>query len=220
MKKIVIIGGGIAGLASAYYIHKEIAKKIPVECVVLESSENFGGKISTLRFDGFIVERGPDSFISQKPQAVELCKELGLTDQLIGTNSEHPSTYVCLKNKLVAMPDGLSLMIPTKFMPFILSPLFSWLGKIRMGMDLLIPKKKNDKDESLASFVRRRMGEEALQKMAEPMLAGIYASDPELMSIKSTFPMFVANRGEISFAYYWNASAKTSTDETSNQATS
>ena len=89
------------------------------------------------------------------------------------------------------MPDGLSLMIPTKFMPFILSPLFSWLGKIRMGMDLLIPKKQSDEDESLASFVRRRMGEEALQKMAEPMLAGIYASDPELMSIKSTFPMFV-----------------------------
>ena len=191
MKQIVIIGGGIAGLAAAYYIHKEISKKIPVACTVLESSENFGGKISTLRFDGFIVERGPDSFISQKPQAVELCKELGLTDQLIGTNPEHPSTYVCLKNKLVAMPDGLSLMIPTKFMPFILSPLFSWLGKIRMGMDLLIPKKQSDEDESLASFVRRRMGEEALQKMAEPMLAGIYASDPELMSIKSTFPMFV-----------------------------
>ena len=77
MKKIVIIGGGIAGLAAAYYIHEEISKKIPVACTVLESSEKFGGKISTLRFDGFIVERGPDSFISQKPQAVELCKELG-----------------------------------------------------------------------------------------------------------------------------------------------
>ena len=100
MKKIVIIGGGIAGLASAYYIHKEISKKIPVECIVLESSENFGGKISTLRFDGFIVERGPDSFISQKPQAVELCKELGLENQLIGTNPDHPNTYVCLKNKI------------------------------------------------------------------------------------------------------------------------
>jgi oxygen-dependent protoporphyrinogen oxidase len=89
------------------------------------------------------------------------------------------------------MPDGLSLMIPTKFMPFIFSPLFSWLGKIRMGMDLFIPKKKGNDDESLASFVRRRMGKEALEKMAEPMLAGIYASDPELMSINSTFPMFV-----------------------------
>jgi len=191
MKKIVIIGGGIAGLSAAYHIHEEIFKNIPVECTLLESSEKFGGKISTMRFDGFIVERGPDSFISQKPQAIELCKKLGLEDRLTGTSPDHPNTYVCLKNKLVTMPDGLSLMIPTKFMPFILSPLFSWMGKIRMGMDLFLPKKKGNDDESLASFVRRRMGEEALEKMAEPMLAGIYASDPNLMSINSTFPMFV-----------------------------
>ena len=191
MKKIVIIGGGIAGLAAAYHIHEEISKSTPVACVLLDSSEKFGGKISTMRFDGFIVERGPDSFISQKPQAIELCKKLGLEDRLTGTSPDHPNTYVCLKNKLVTMPDGLSLMIPTKFMPFILSPLFSWMGKIRMGMDLFLPKKKGNDDESLASFVRRRMGEEALEKMAEPMLAGIYASDPNLMSINSTFPMFV-----------------------------
>jgi oxygen-dependent protoporphyrinogen oxidase len=188
MKKIVIIGGGIAGLAAAYHIHKEIARKVSIECTLLESSEKFGGKISTMRFDGFVVERGPDSFISQKPQAIELCKKLGLADRLTCTNPNHSNTYVYLNNKLVAMPDGLSLMIPTKFMPFILSSLFSWSGKIRMGMDLFIPKKKNNDDESLASFVRRRMGKEALQKMAEPMLAGIYASDPELMSINSTFP--------------------------------
>jgi len=191
MKKIVIIGGGIAGLAAAYHIHKEITRKVSIECTLLESSEKFGGKISTMRFDGFVVECGPDSFISQKPQAIELCKKLGLADRLTGTNPNHSNTYVYLNNKLVTMPDGLSLMIPTKFMPFIFSPLFSWPGKIRMGMDLFIPKKKNNDDESLASFVRRRMGKEALQKMAEPMLAGIYASDPELMSINSTFPMFV-----------------------------
>ena len=191
MKKIVIIGGGIAGLAAAYRIHEEISRNVSIECILLESSEEFGGKISTMRFDGFVVECGPDSFISQKPQAIELCKKLGLADRLTGTNPNHSNTYVYLNNKLVTMPDGLSLMIPTKFMPFIFSPLFSWPGKIRMGMDLFIPKKKNNDDESLASFVRRRMGKEALQKMAEPMLAGIYASDPELMSINSTFPMFV-----------------------------
>ena len=150
MKKIVIIGGGIAGLSAAYQIHEEISKNTPLECTLLESSEKFGGKISTVRVDGFIIERGPDSFISQKPEAVALCKKLGLEDHLTGTNLDHPSTYVYLKNKLVTMPDGLSLMIPTKFIPFILSPLFSWMGKIRMGMDLFLPKKKGKDDESLA----------------------------------------------------------------------
>jgi len=157
----------------------------------LETGDQFGGKIATERFDGFVIERGPDSFISQKPAAIELCKKLGLGDRLVGTNKDRTKTYVYTGKKLVTMPDGLSLMIPTKFLPFALTPLFSIPGKIRMGLDLLIPKRRGQADESLASFVRRRMGEEALQKMAEPMLAGIYASDPETMSIRSTFPMFV-----------------------------
>ena len=93
MKKIVIIGGGIAGLAAAYQIHEEIAQNAPIDCSLLESSAEFGGKISTMRFDGFVVERGPDSFISQKPQALELCKKLGLSDQLTGTNPDHPNMY-------------------------------------------------------------------------------------------------------------------------------
>ena len=191
MKKIIIVGGGIAGLAAAYRIQEEIAQGASIECVLLDSAEKFGGKISTLRFDGFIVERGPDSFISQKPHAIELCRKIGLADRLTGTNPDHTSTYVYVNKKLVTMPDGLSLMIPTKFMPFVFSSLFTLPGKVRMGLDLFIPKKKDNADESLASFMRRRMGEEALEKMAEPMLAGIYASDPETMSINSTFPVFV-----------------------------
>ncbi len=191
MKKIVIIGGGIAGLAAAYRVQEEISKGASYECVLLEDSENFGGKISTHRFDGFIVERGPDSFISQKPWAIELCKKIGIGDSLVGTNPDHPKTYVYTGKRMVTMPDGLSLMIPTKFMPFVFSPLFSWPGKIRMGMDLILPKKEDESDESLASFIKRRLGNEALKKMAEPMLAGIYASDPKTMSINSTFPMFV-----------------------------
>jgi oxygen-dependent protoporphyrinogen oxidase len=191
MKKIIIIGGGIAGLASAYRLQEEISKRGKgLDCVLLEGSDRLGGKIATETVDGFIIERGPDSFISQKPWAIELCKKLGLGDHLIGTNPLQTKTYVYTGKKMVAMPDGLSLMVPTKFMPFVFSPLFSLPGKIRMGLDLLIPGKGDDGDESLASFVRRRLGEEALQKMAEPMLAGIYASDPERMSIKSTFPMF------------------------------
>jgi oxygen-dependent protoporphyrinogen oxidase len=191
MKKIVIIGGGIAGLAAAHRLQEEISRGRELECVVLEAADQFGGKIATERFDGFVIERGPDSFISQRPAAIELCKKLGLGDRLVGTNQEQTKTYVYTGKKLVTMPDGLSLMIPTKFLPFALTPLFSWPGKARMALDLIIPKKRGNGDESLASFVRRRMGEEALRKMAEPMLAGIYASDPETMSIHSTFPMFV-----------------------------
>ena len=191
MKKIIIIGGGIAGLAAAFRIQREIKEGDNLECILLEGSNHFGGKISTEKLDGFIIERGPDSFISQKPAAIQLCKQLGLEDRLTGTNPGAPSTFVYTGGKLVTMPDGLSLMIPTKFLPFALTPLFSLPGKIRMAFDLLIPKKQDNGDESLASFVRRRMGEEALNKMAEPMLAGIYASDPEKMSIASTFPMFV-----------------------------
>jgi protoporphyrinogen/coproporphyrinogen III oxidase len=191
MKKIIIIGGGIAGLAAAYRIQRDISAGAQLECALFEGGDRFGGKISTEKAEGFVIERGPDSFISQKPAAIQLCKQLGIEDHLVGTNPETPNTYVYTGGKLVTMPDGLSLMIPTKFLPFALTPLFSLKGKIRMAFDLLIPKKADEGDESLASFVRRRMGEEALRKMAEPMLAGIYASDPETMSIGSTFPMFV-----------------------------
>ncbi len=191
MKKVIVIGGGIAGLAAAYRIQREISEGAPLECILLEGGDHFGGKIATEKSEGFVIERGPDSFISQKPAAIQLCQQLGLGDHLVSTNPETPNTYVYTGGKLVPMPDGLSLMIPTKFLPFALTPLFSLSGKIRMAFDLLIPKKADESDESLASFVRRRMGEEALRKMAEPMLAGIYASDPETMSIGSTFPMFV-----------------------------
>ncbi len=190
-KQLVIIGGGIAGLAAAFRIQEEItAKGIPIECALLEGSGRFGGKIQTERFDDFVVEGGPDSFISQKPAAIQFCKRLGLEDRLMGTNPEQTKTFVYTGRKMRTLPDGLSLLVPTRFMPFATTGLFSLTGKIRMGLDLFLPKKADDADESLASFVRRRLGEEALQKMAEPMLAGIYASDPERMSLKSTFPMF------------------------------
>ncbi len=191
MKKIAIVGGGVAGLAAAHRLQEEIQNNnAPFDCVLLEAGDRFGGKIATERFDGFIVERGPDSFISQKPWGVELCHKLGLGDQLIGTQKEHSQTFVYTGGKMVPMPEGLSLMVPTQFLPFVFSPLFSWPGKIRMGLDLFIPRRAGNGDESLASFVRRRLGREALVKMAEPMLAGIYSANPETMSLHSTFPMF------------------------------
>ncbi|CAI2719010.1 protoporphyrinogen oxidase [Nitrospina watsonii] len=191
MKKLVIIGGGIAGLAAAYRIQEEYdAGHGDIECTLIEGSDRFGGKICTLRENGFVLERGPDSFISQKPWGIELCKKIGLEDELMGTRPETPKTYVYLNKKMVTLPDGLTLMVPTKFLPFALSPLFSIPGKVRMAMDLFIPKKMGQRDESLASFVRRRLGEEALQRMAQPLMCGIYSSDPETMSLHSTFPMF------------------------------
>ena len=190
MKKVIIIGGGIAGLAAAYRIQEEIHNNASVTCTVLEGSDRFGGKIHTLHRDGFIIERGPDSFISQKPWTVELCHKLGIGDHLLSTKTEHPETFVYLDGKMVTIPDGLSLMVPTRFLPFITTRLFTWPGKIRMGLDLFLPRRLGNSDESLASFVRRRLGTEALERMAQPLMSGIYASDPETMSLNATFPMF------------------------------
>jgi protoporphyrinogen/coproporphyrinogen III oxidase len=190
MKKVIIIGGGIAGLAAAYRIQEEISNNAQVSCTVLEGSDRLGGKIHTIRRDGFILERGPDSFISQKPAVVDLCKKLGIDDHLMGTKTEYPKTFVYLNKKMVTIPDGLSLMVPTKFMPFVTTQLFSWPGKIRMGLDLFLPRRRGNTDESLASFVRRRLGTEALERMAQPLMSGIYASDPEQMSLGASFPMF------------------------------
>ncbi len=129
MKKVIVIGGGIAGLAAAYRIQKEIAEGAPLECSIFEGGDRFGGKIATEKSDGFVVERGPDSFISQKPAAIKLCQQLGLEDRLVRTNPGAPSTYVYTGGKLVTMPDGLSLMIPTKFLPLLLRLCLVWQGR-------------------------------------------------------------------------------------------
>ncbi len=187
MKQVVIVGGGIAGLATAYYL----AQRGGVDYKLIESAPTFGGKIVSVREKGFVVEGGPDSFITTKPAALELCRELGLGDQLIGTNDAGRKVFVWSRGRLRQMPDGVMLIIPTRIMPFVKSPLISWPGKLRMGMDLIIPPRRDDGDESLAAFVRRRLGAEALDRIAEPMIAGIYVADAEYLSLKSTFPRFL-----------------------------
>lgn len=188
MKRLVVIGGGIAGLSAAYY-----ASRLPgVQVTLCESSDRWGGKIVTERipFDGgqFIVEGGPDSFLATKPWAVALCKELGLSERLHGTNLHQKNTYILNRNRLLPLPDGLATMIPTDMRAIFESQLLSWFGKARMGLDFLLPPKVVNGDESLGVFISRRFGREAYENLIEPLMSGIYAGDGDQLSLASTFP--------------------------------
>lgn len=190
-KRVVIIGGGITGLAAAYAIQEEArASGQPVSFILVEAESRLGGKIISDRMDGFTVEGGPDCFIRQKPWASELAIKLGLEDELIGTNDHQRKVYVLSGGKLKTLPDGVMLIVPTRIMPFATSSLISWPGKLRMGLDLIIPRRGGDDDESVGDFVRRRLGNEALEKIAEPLMSGIHVSDPEQQSLLATFPRF------------------------------
>jgi oxygen-dependent protoporphyrinogen oxidase len=190
--RLVVVGGGIAGLATAYYAQKAADQAgLELDITLVERDAGLGGKIATDTPDGFVIEGGPDSFITQKPWALQLCRELGLEDRLMGTNETQRGVYVLRDGKLRKMPDGMLLIVPTKFLPFVTSGLISWPGKIRMGLDLFIPPRKDESDESLADFIRRRLGREALDVLAEPMMAGIHVSDAETLSLKATFPRFI-----------------------------
>ncbi|MGE5619621.1 MAG: protoporphyrinogen oxidase [Sphingomonadaceae bacterium] len=188
---MAIVGGGVAGLASAFYLQEGARRSgAPIDCTLIEADTRVGGKIVTLRERGFVVEAGPDSFLTQKPWAVELCRQLGIADRLMGTNEASRRVYILWRGKLRKLPDGVLLVIPTRFTPFALSTLISPLGKLRMAMDLVIPPRRDPSDESVASFVRRRLGNEALDKIAEPLMGGIHTSDPERQSLLASFPRF------------------------------
>lgn len=190
-KKVIIVGGGITGLSTAYFLQEKMKENgLAIDCTLIESDSRFGGKVVTERVDGFVIEGGPDSFITQKPWALDLCKRLGLTDRLIQTNPVEKSIYILSKGRLCSIPEGFNLMVPGRVMPFLFSPLVSLSGKARMGLDLLIPRKGTPEDESIASFVRRRLGQAAVEQFAEPILAGIYAGDAEKLSMMATFPQF------------------------------
>ncbi|HEY6042924.1 MAG TPA: protoporphyrinogen oxidase [Anaerolineae bacterium] len=189
MRHVAIVGGGIAGLAAAYYL--QTRGRGAVNYTLVESAPRLGGKIVSARENGFVVEGGPDSFLTTKPAALELCRELLLGDDLIGTNDAGRKVYVWSRGQLRAMPDGVMLIIPTRLTPFVTSSLISPLGKLRMGLEALIPPRREDEDESLSHFVTRRLGAEALDRIAEPMIAGIYVAEAENLSLQSTFPRFL-----------------------------
>ncbi len=194
--QVAIVGGGITGLSAAWFLQQAAARmERPLTYALLESSRSWGGKIVTESGpDGgagpLVVEGGPDSFITQKPWGLQLAGELGLNDQLLPTQDERRQTFVVHRGRLVPLPDGLMLTIPTRLGPFLRSPLISLPGKLRMGLDLVLPARKDDQDETLADFMRRRFGREALDKIAEPLMSGIYNAEAERQSILATFPMF------------------------------
>ncbi len=190
-RSVVVVGGGISGLATAFALQQEAAKAgLSPTCTVLESTSSWGGKIVTHRVGEWVMEAGPDSFLSQKPWGLELCEQLGLNGQLINTNPMEKKAFVFSRGRLHELPEGLVTFVPGQLGPFLRSGLLSWHGLARMGLDLVLPKHRAAEDESLAHFFRRRFGAEAFERLMEPLMAGIYAGDAEQMSLRATFPRF------------------------------
>jgi len=185
-ERILIIGGGISGLSTAWYLAKS-----GLRATIIEPEERLGGVMRTDRIEGCVVEAGPDSFLSSKPAARELCVELGLADELIGSNDHKRATWIWRNGRLVKMPDGMTMMVPGKFMPMVTTSLLSWPGKVRAGFDLFRRPTKVERDRSVAEFVKQHYGQEVLDYIAEPMLAGVYGGDPAEMSIGAVMPMFL-----------------------------
>ncbi len=191
-RRIVVVGGGISGLAAAHRLTELSREKtLGVEVMLLEAGQRLGGAIATERIGDFLVEAGPDSFITEKPWALRLCERLGIQSRLISTNSSSQTIYVVHNGSLQPLPDGFFLLAPTRLWPLMRTPLFSWGGKFRMALELFLPRGPVDSDESLASFVRRRFGQEVLERVAQPLVGGIYAADPEKLSLSSTMPRFL-----------------------------
>jgi oxygen-dependent protoporphyrinogen oxidase len=190
MKRIAIIGGGISGLTAAYTIDEKRRSGTPVEYVLFESSPRLGGVLVTDHVDGCLVEAGPDSFLTEKPWAADLCGKIGLGDQLIGSNDSERKTYIVAKGKLVVMPDGLMFMVPTKIMPTVMSPLFSWRTKIRMAAEWFHPPRKASEDETVADMVKRHYGSEMVELLADPLLSGVYGGEASGLSVRAVLPRF------------------------------
>jgi oxygen-dependent protoporphyrinogen oxidase len=182
----IIIGGGISGISTAYYLAKGGARS-----TILESRRRLGGVIQTDRVAGCTLEAGPDSFLSIKPAALDLIRDLGLSSQVIGSNDHMRVTFVRKEGRLVPLPDGLMMMVPTKIKPLLATRLVGWGTKLRMGLELLRFPRRQAADESVADFIVKHYGQEAVDYLAEPLLSGIYGGDPRVLSVTSVLPRFV-----------------------------
>jgi oxygen-dependent protoporphyrinogen oxidase len=185
-QKALIIGGGISGLSAAYYL-----SKAGIRATLLERKRSLGGVIQTSVVQDCVLEEGPDGFLGAKPWAMNLIRELGLADQVIGSNDHSRITYIVKKGKLVRMPEGLMMMVPTKVMPMLETPLLGWGTKIRMGLELLRRAKGPQPDRSVHDFLLDHYGQESIDYLAEPLLAGVYGGDPREMSVASVLARFV-----------------------------
>jgi protoporphyrinogen/coproporphyrinogen III oxidase len=184
----VIIGGGISGLSAAYYL-----SKAGLSATLIERRPRLGGVIQTEYIQGCTLEAGPDSYLGIKPAATELIREVGLADQIIGSNDHIRVTYVVRNGRLVALPDGLMMMVPTKIAPIVTTGLLGWGTKIRMGLEYLRKPVagRAARDRSVAEFITEHYGVESLEYLAEPLLSGVYGGDPKRLSVNSVLPRFV-----------------------------
>ncbi len=189
--RTAIIGAGVAGLSAAYELEKSRKSGAPVEYTLYESRARVGGSIASEMVNGAVIEGGPDSFITEKPAAAELCRELGLGDQLTPSNDADRKTYIVVRNRLVPLPDGLMFLVPTKLVPTALTPLFSVKTKVRMALELLHPPRPAGQDESVAALVERHFGVEAVDRLADPLLSGIYGGDAAQLSARTVLPRLV-----------------------------
>jgi protoporphyrinogen/coproporphyrinogen III oxidase len=190
MNRIAIIGGGISGLSAAFELEQRRREGAHVEYVLYEASSRLGGVLRTEHIGGCVVEAGPDSFVTEKPWAADFCRALGIGDQLLGSNDVDRKTYILTRGRLVEMPDGLMFMVPTKILPTGFSPLFSWKTKLHMMQELYHPPRSVDHDESVAAFVERHYGAEMVDRLADPLLSGVYGGEAANLSVRAVLPRF------------------------------
>ncbi|MFZ3340749.1 MAG: protoporphyrinogen oxidase [Terriglobales bacterium] len=200
MPRIAIIGGGISGLSAAFTLEEKRRSGTPISYVLFEAAPRLGGVLVTDRVDDCLVEAGPDSFISEKPWAADLCRKIGLGDQLIGSNDADRKTYIVVRkngrDRLVVMPDGLMFMVPTKMVPTVMSPLFSLGTKMRMAAEWFHLPHKASGDETVAQMVERHYGLEMVELLADPLLSGVYGGEASQLSVRAVLPRFAAMEAE------------------------
>jgi protoporphyrinogen/coproporphyrinogen III oxidase len=190
LKRIAIIGAGVSGLAAATVLQHAKQAGAELEFTLFDRSDRLGGVMITEQIDGCLIEAGPDSFLSEKTYGADFCKLFGLGDQIIGSNDDERKTYIVVNNRLVAMPDGLMFMVPTKILPTVTTPLFTWGTKLKMGMEFFFRPPATNGDETVGDLVRRHYGQEVVERLADPLLSGVYGGDADSLSVQAVLPRF------------------------------